>query len=71
MCARTNWSQTLANQFKRGAEVRFKTTGAGITTARRGTVVKTVPTVRGVRVEVKDKDGCVYRPHLSMVKLTA
>ncbi|TPG46067.1 hypothetical protein EAH89_25440 [Roseomonas nepalensis] len=61
----------MANQFKRGAQVRFKTTGAGVTTARRGTVVKTVPTVRGVRVEVKDQDGYVYRPHLSMVKLTA
>ena len=61
----------MANQFKRGAEVRFETTGAGITTDRRGTVVKTVPTVRGMRVEVMDKDGYVYRPHLSMVKLTA
>ena len=61
----------MANQFKRGTQVRFKTTGAGITTARRGIVVRTVPTVRGVRVEVKDKDGHVYRPHLSMVKLTA
>ena len=61
----------MANQFKRGEAVRFKTTGAGVTTTRRGTVVRTVPTVRGVRVEVKDKDGYVYRPHLSMVKLSA
>ena len=61
----------MANRFKRGEMVRFKTTGAGVTTTRRGTVVKTVPTVRGVRVEVKDQDGYLFRPHLSMVKLTA
>ncbi|MFT8246775.1 hypothetical protein [Roseomonas sp. BN140053] len=59
----------MANQFKRGESVRFMTTGAGVKTARRGTVVKTAPTVRGTRVEVKDKSGNLYRPHLSMVKL--
>ena len=59
----------MANQFKRGAVVRFETTGAGISTKRRGVVVKTVPTVRGIRIEVKDKEGSVFRPHLSMVKL--
>jgi hypothetical protein len=60
----------LANQFRPGDNVRFRTVGAGITTARRGTVVKTVPTARGTRVEVKDASGQAFRPHLSMVKLS-
>ncbi|MFC7739428.1 hypothetical protein ACFQX4_27615 [Roseomonas sp. GCM10028921] len=59
----------MANQFKRGDAVRFRTVGAGVTTARRGTVVKTVPTLRGTRVEVKDATGHAFRPHLSMVRL--
>ena len=67
-CAKVG-DMIMANKFKRGESVRFKTTGAGVTTTRRGTVVKTVPTVRGTRVEVEDKDGHRYRPHLSAVKL--
>ncbi|HEY8611249.1 MAG TPA: hypothetical protein VIL69_08165 [Roseomonas sp.] len=59
----------MANQFKRGDSVRFKTVGAGIQFSRRGVVVKTVDSGRGVRVEVKDAEGRVFRPHLSTVKL--
>ncbi|GGC46456.1 hypothetical protein GCM10011504_26090 [Siccirubricoccus deserti] len=59
----------MANQFKRGDSVKFKTVGAGVTSNRRGVVVKTVDSGRGIRVEVKDKEGRVFRPHLSMVKL--
>ena len=51
----------MANQFKRGDSVRFKTVGAGV-------VVRTVDSGRGVRVEVKDKEGRVFRPHLATVK---
>ena len=58
----------MANQFKRGDSVRFKTVGAGATSLRRGVVVRTVDSGRGIRVEVKDKDGRVFRPHLSTVK---
>jgi hypothetical protein len=60
----------LANQFRRGDSVRFKTVGAGVTNARRGTVAKTVRTARGVRVEVIDASGQAFRPHQSMVKLS-
>jgi len=31
--------------------------------------VRTVDSRRGIRVEVKDKEGRVFRPHLSTVKL--
>ena len=58
----------MANQFKRGDSVRFKTVGAGVAKSRRGVVVRTVDSGRGVRVEVKDKDGRVCRPHLATVK---
>jgi hypothetical protein len=58
----------VANQFKRGDSVRFKTVGAGVASSRRGVVVRTVDSGRGVRVEVKDKEGRVFRPHLSTVK---
>ena len=58
----------MAKQFKRGDSVRFKTVGAGVTSSRRGVVVRTVDSGRGIRVEVKDKDGWVFRPHLSAVK---
>ena len=57
----------MANQFKRGESVRFKTVGAGVASARRGVVVRTVDSGRGIRVEVKDKEGRVFRPHLSTV----
>ena len=60
----------MANQFKRGDSVRFKTVGAGVASSRRGVVVRTVDSGRGIRVEVKDKEeGRVFRPHLSTVKL--
>ena len=59
----------LSNLFKRGDSVRFKTVGAGVASSRRGVVVRTVDSGRGVRVEVKDKEGRVFRPHLSTVKL--
>ncbi len=59
----------MANQFKRGDSVRFKTVGAGVASSRRGVVVRTVDNGRGIRVEVKDKEGRVFRPHLSTVKL--
>ena len=62
-------AEALANQFKRGDSVRFKTVGAGVASSRRGVVVRTVDSGRGVRVEVKDKEGRVFRPHLSTVKL--
>jgi hypothetical protein len=58
----------MAKQFKRGDSVRFKTVGAGVTSSRRGVVVRTVDSGRGVRVEVKDEDGRVFRPHLSTVQ---
>ena len=58
----------MAKQFKRGDSVRFKTVGAGVTSSRRGVVVRTVDGGRGIRVEVKDKDGWVFRPHLSTAK---
>ena len=58
----------MAKQFRRGDGVRFKTAGAGVTSPRRGVVVRTVDSGRGVRVEVKDKDGRVFRPHLATVK---
>lgn len=58
----------MTNQFKRGQAVRFSTAGNGVETRRRGVVVRTVQTSRGVRVEVKDTDGRVFRPHLSRVK---
>ena len=61
-------AEALANQFKRGDSVRFKTVGAGVASSRRGVVVRTVDSGRGIRVEVKDKDGRVFRPHLSTVK---
>ena len=59
----------MAKQFRRGDSVRFKTVGAGVTSSRRGLVVRTVDSGRGIRVEVKDKEGRVFRPHLSTVKL--
>jgi hypothetical protein len=59
----------LANRFKRDDSVRFETVGAGVTSSRRGVVVRIVDSGRGIRVEVKDKDGRVFRPHLSTVKL--
>ena len=52
----------MANQFKRGESVRFKTVGAGVASSRRGVVVRTVDSGRGIRVEVKDKEGRVFRP---------
>ncbi len=58
----------LSNPFKRGDSVRFKTVGAGVASARRGVVVRTVDSGRGVRVEVEDKEGRIFRPHLSTVK---
>ena len=58
----------MANQFKRGHGVRFKTVGAGVASSRRGVVVRTVDSGHGIRVEVKDKEGRVFRPHLSTVK---
>ena len=61
-------AEALANQFKRGDSVRFKTVGAGVASSRRGIVVRTVDSGRGIRVEVKDKEGRVFRPHLSTVK---
>ena len=61
-------AEALATQFKRGDSVRFKTVGAGVASSRRGVVVRTVDSGRGIRVEVKDKDGRVFRPHLSTVK---
>jgi hypothetical protein len=48
--------------------VHFKTVGAGVASSRRGVVVRTVDSGRGVRVEVKDKEGRVFRPHLATVK---
>ena len=45
-----------------------KTVGAGVASSRRGVVVRTVDSGRGIRVEVKDKEGRVFRPHLSTVK---
>jgi hypothetical protein len=59
----------LASQFKRGDSVSFKTVGAGVASSRRGVVVRTVDSGRGVRVEVKDNESRVFRPHLSTVKL--
>ncbi len=59
----------MAKQFKRDDRVRFRTVGAGVTSSRRGVVVRTVDSGRGIRVEVKDKEGRVFRPHLSTVKL--
>ena len=59
----------MAKQFKRGDSVRFRTFGAGDASSRRGFVVRTVDSGRGIRVEVKDKEGRVFRPHLSTVKL--
>ncbi len=61
--------EALASQFKRGDTVRFKTVGAGVASSRRGVVVRTVDSGRGIRVEVKDKEGRVFRPHLATVKL--
>ena len=63
-------AEALANQFKRGDSVRLQTVGAGVAASRRGVVVRTVDSGRGVRVEVKDKEGRVFRPHLSTVKPT-
>ena len=68
-CPGCHGSEALANQFKRGDGVRFKTVGAGVASSRRGVVVRTVDSGRGIRVEVEDKEGRVFRPHLSTVKL--
>ena len=58
----------MANRSKRGDSVRFETVGASVASSRRGVVVRTVDSGRGIRVEVKDKGGRVFRPHLSTVK---
>ena len=58
----------MANQFKRGDSVRFKTVGAGVASSRRGVVVRTVDSGRGIRVEVKEEEGRVFRPHQAAVK---
>ena len=50
--------------------MRRSAAGAGVASSRRGVVVRTVDSGRGIRVEVKDKDGRVFRPHLSTVKPT-
>jgi hypothetical protein len=61
----------VVNQFKRGQTVRFETIGAGVRVKRRGTVVRTVDSGKGLRVEVQTKDGIRFRPHLSVVKAVA
>ena len=62
---------SVANQFKRGQTVRFETIGAGVRVKRRGTVVRTVDSGKGLRVEVQTKDGERFRAHLSVVKAVA
>ena len=61
----------MANQFKRGQTVRFETIGAGVRVKRRGTVVRTVDSGKGLRVEVQTKDGERFRAHQSVVKAVA
>ena len=68
-CPAHHRSRSDGQPVKRGDSVRFKTVGAGVASSRRGVVVRTVDSGRGVRVEVKDKEGRVFRPHLSTVKL--
>ena len=63
-------AEALANQFKRGDSVRFRTVGAGVASSRRGVVLRTVDSGRGIRVEVKDNEGRVFRPQLLTVKLS-
>ena len=50
----------MANQFKRGQTVRFETIGAGVRVKRRGTVVRTVDSGKGLRVEVQTKNGDTF-----------
>lgn len=57
----------MTKLFKRGDVVSFETVGRGTYVQRKGKVVRTVDTGRGVRVEVKTEEG-VFRPHQSMVR---
>ena len=61
----------MVSRFKRGQAVRFETVGAGVRTKRRGTVMRTYDTARGVRVEVKTATGDRFKPHLSLVRASA
>ncbi len=47
----------MANQFKRGDSVRFKTVGAGVASSRRGVVVRTVDSGRGKSVRGAEPAG--------------